>query len=60
MPLKILGAKLVIQIQSLHYPSIFAYNTEVLFGQVSKIGLNAGDCIECGCWVFPGGIVGLF
>lgn len=31
-----------------------------MFGQVSKIGLNAGDCIDCGCWVFPEGIVGLF
>lgn len=54
-----LGAELFIQIQSLYYPNTSANNTEVLFGQISQIGLTAGDCIECGCWVFPGGIVGL-
>lgn len=54
-----LGAELIIQIQSLHYPNTSANNTEVLFDQISKIGLDAGDCTECGCWVFPQGIVGL-
>lgn len=57
--LKSVGAKLIIQIQTLHYPNTSANNTDVLFGQISKIGLNAGGCVECGCWVFPGGIVGL-